>query len=144
MYTHTDKFKFDCKVDEWLRVKLYCTANLAHDPHPAAAAGKGGKKPTKKDGKLKDEVPRKTADATPADVRAVVPEIVAGETHLIGEAVVRLCVCVWGGVWGCVWGLCVLCVCVCVCVRACVCACVCVHVRVCVFMCVFVCVCVYR
>ena len=107
------------QVDEWLRVRIYCTLNTAPAPEPSSPqkgkqdGTKDGKKDDKKDnnkkdgtknGKKNDKKDNNKQDgkkdnkkdgnqgnAEPVAAEpAVVPILAPGESHLVGEAAVRL------------------------------------------------------
>ncbi len=81
------------QVDEWLRVRIYCTLNTALAPEPSSSQKdmKDGKKDDKKDGKKDNKKDGNKGNAEPvAAEAAVVPILAPGESHLVGEAAVRL------------------------------------------------------
>ena len=85
------------QVDEWLRVRIYCTLNTAPAPEPSSPQKgkkddkKDTKKDTKKDGKKENmkDGNKGNAESVAAEP-AVVPILAPGESHLVGEAAVRL------------------------------------------------------
>ena len=79
-----DKFKFDCRVDESLRVTVFCT--LAHEHSSGEAADT-----KKKDGGDKKlPLPRNPAQPDKGTDETEAPALKKGEVHFVGEAVVRL------------------------------------------------------
>ena len=100
IHWNKDKVKFDCKVDDHVRIQVFCTLNPAAVIAADAAAGPGkdgkggakGKEAPKRPDKKADKKDAKESNAeAPGDgAVALVPKLQQGQSHFVGEAVVRL------------------------------------------------------